>query len=135
MYRALLAADGNTPRVLEQAKAITRIPNAAETVTVFVLNVFEDSALDDNSEMVDPGRIQSVTKAEEYLIEQGLDVELLGRAGSPIETILDVTDELNIDGIYVGGPKRSPTGKVIFGSVTQDVILQSEVPVTVTIDK
>lgn len=135
MYRALLAADGNVSRVQEQAEAIARIPNAAETVSVVVLYVFEDSALDDDSNMVDPGRIQSVTGAEEYLDEQGIDVELLGRAGNPVETILDVADEYDVDGIYVGGPKRSPTGKVIFGSVTQDVIMQSDVPVTVTIDK
>lgn len=135
MYRALLAADGNVSRVQKQAEAVARIPNAAETVSVVVLYVFEDSALSDDSDMVDPGRIQSVTGAEEYLTEQGIDVELLGRAGNPVEAILDVADEYDVDGIYVGGPKRSPTGKAIFGSVTQDVIMQSDVPVTVTIDK
>lgn len=135
MYRVLLAADGDTPRVEKQAETIARLPNAAETVKAYVLYVFDESAIDDDSEMVDPRRIKAVTEAEELLADQGVDVELVGRAGKTVARILDVADEYDVEAIYVGGPKRSPTGKALFGSVVQDVILQSDVPVTVTLDR
>ena len=134
MYRVLLAADGNTSRVLEQARAIASLPQAPASVEAYVLHVFDDSAVAEDSEMLDPRRVQAVEEAEAYLADHDVHVELLSRAGDTVSTVLQVADELDVDGIYVGGPRRSPTGKAIFGSVTQQVILNSEVPVTVTID-
>jgi nucleotide-binding universal stress UspA family protein len=135
MFRVLLAAHGTTSRVRKQAEAIARLPHAAESVEAYVLYVFEESAIDDDSELVNPRWINAVTEAEEYLTEQGIDVEVLGRAGNTVARILDVAEEYEVAGLYVGGPARSPTGKAVFGSVTQDVILQSDLPVTVTIDE
>ena len=135
MYRVLLAADGNTSRVLEQAQAIASLPQAAASVEAYILHVFDDSAVEEGSDMLDPRRIQAVTEAETYLSDHDVSVELLSRAGDTVSTTLGVAEELDVDGIYVGGPKRSPTGKAIFGSVTQELILNSPVPVTVTIDK
>lgn len=135
MYRVLLAADGDAPRVRRQAEAIAKLPDAAETVEVYLLYVFDESAIDDDSEMVNPRRVKAVSEAEDFLTEHGVDVELVGRAGNTVTRVLDVADEYDVEGIYVGGPKRSPTGKALFGSVTQDVILQSDVPVTVVLDE
>lgn len=135
MFRALLAADGNTPRVQRQAEAIASLPNAATYVEAIILHVFEDSVIDDSSEMVDPRRVTAVSEAAEYLTNCGIDVELLGRGGQTVQTILGVADEYDVDRIYVGGPARSPAGKAVFGSVAQQVIIQSSVPVTVTIDQ
>jgi nucleotide-binding universal stress UspA family protein len=135
MYRVLLAADGNTSRVLEQAQAIAALPQAPAAVEAYILHVFDDSAAEEGSDMLDPRRIQAVTEAETYLSDRDVRVEVLSRAGDTVSTTLEVAEELDVDGIYVGGPKRSPTGKAIFGSVTQQLILNSPVPVTVTIDK
>lgn len=135
MFRVLLAADGDTQRVRRQADAIAQLPNASESVEVYVLYVFDDSALNDDSEMVDPRRVNAVAEVAEYLSEEEIDAELIGRAGPIVETVLNVVAEHEVDAIYIGGASRSPTGKALFGSVTQDVILQSNVPVTVTIDR
>lgn len=135
MYRALLAADGNVDRVLEQARAIRALPNSADAVSVVVLHVFDDSAVDDTSEMVTPERVNAVTEAVALLEEAGIDVETRGAAGDTAETVLRVAEEVDADGIFVGGPKRSPAGKALFGSVTQEIVLNAGRPVTVTIDR
>lgn len=135
MHRVLLAADGNASRVLEQAKAVATLPHVSDSVEVYVLHVFSDSAAEDDSDMTDPNRVQAVSEAEEFLTERGIDTETMGRAGDIVSTALQIANELDVDMLYVGGPKRSPTGKAIFGSATQELILESDVPVTVTIDQ
>lgn len=48
-----------------------------------------------------------------------------------METILDTAADVDADLIVLGGRKRSPADKALFGSVTQSVILESTVPVVV----
>lgn len=134
MYRVLLAADGNTSRVLEQAKAIAELPHASTSVKVYLLHVFDDSVAGDELEMLDPKRVGAVAEAEQFLTDRDVEVELLSRAGDTVSTVLDAAHERKVDAIYVGGPKRSPAGKALFGSVTQQLILNADIPVSVIID-
>lgn len=53
----------------------------------------------------------------------------IGRIGEPTEQILAVSEDLDARYLVVGGRKRSPTGKALFGSVTQSVLLNSSRPV------
>lgn len=53
----------------------------------------------------------------------------VGRVGDPGEEILALAERLDPRYLVVGGRKRTPAGKAIFGSVTQRVILDSERPV------
>lgn len=69
--------------------------------------------------------------AEETLGGKGL-VRSVGRVGSPTEEVVDLAEELDARYIVIGGRKRSPVGKAVFGSVTQSVLLTADRPVVTT---
>lgn len=56
-----------------------------------------------------------------------------GRVGEPVEGILAEADRLDARYVVVGGRKRSPAGKVLFGSTTQAVLLSADRPVVATL--
>lgn len=51
------------------------------------------------------------------------------RVGSPADEIISVGEEVDAHYLVIGGQRRSPTGKALFGSVTQSVLLQADRPV------
>jgi nucleotide-binding universal stress UspA family protein len=51
--------------------------------------------------------------------------------GSAADALTAYIEDNGIDHIVMGGRKQSPTGKMLFGSVTQSLILHTDVPVTV----
>ena len=59
-------------------------------------------------------------------------VETQGRVGDPAEEILMEADRLDPEFLAVGGRRRSPVGKALFGSVTQEVLLNASCPVVTT---
>jgi len=53
-------------------------------------------------------------------------------SGEVADDIIEDAEARDIDQIVLGGRKRSPAGKILFGSVTQEVLLNTDRPVTVT---
>lgn len=49
----------------------------------------------------------------------------IGLVGSPADMVVDHADESDARFIVLGPRKRSPTGKALFGSVAQTIILQA----------
>jgi nucleotide-binding universal stress UspA family protein len=47
------------------------------------------------------------------------------------ETVLDHVDSAEVELLVIGARRRSPVGKMLMGSVTQTIILRSDVPVLV----
>ena len=56
-------------------------------------------------------------------------VDIVVRIGSPADEIISVGEEVNAHYLVIGGQRRSPTGKALFGSVTQSVLLEANRPV------
>lgn len=57
------------------------------------------------------------------------DYRAVGLVGDAANTILDYADDQDARYLVIGGRKRSPAGKVIFGSVAQSVLLNADRPI------
>jgi nucleotide-binding universal stress UspA family protein len=57
------------------------------------------------------------------------EVSGVGRVGDPVEQTISVVEETDPRYLVIGGRRRSPAGKAVFGSKTQDILLRSPVPV------
>lgn len=68
-------------------------------------------------------------------VETDVEVEYVGLVGDAADTILDYADNHDARYVVVGPRKKSPTGKALFGSVSQTVLLNSNCPVVVTMSE
>lgn len=139
MFRVLLAVDTDIERALSSAQAVLDLPDASDAVRVTLLHVREDPDLAGGDGMdisaedlyeVDEFP-ESITRAAALLEEHGVDVDKRQETGDPADVIVDVADELGAERIVITGRKRTPVGKVLFGSVSQSVLLSTSLPVTV----
>lgn len=56
-------------------------------------------------------------------------VETVVRVGDPAEELMTYAEEVDARYLVIGGRQRSPTGKALFSSVTQQVLLAASMPV------
>lgn len=120
MTRVLLSIDEDESRAKSQAETVIDLLET-DDLSVDLLHVFEE-----NPEGATANQLASVRRAKELLEDAGVDVTIQGEGGNPSELIIDHAEDIDADAICIAGRKRSPTGKVVFGSVTQDVILNTE---------
>lgn len=137
MYRVLVPVDDNEDRARRQAEFVANLPSAAEEVEAHILFVFtagvrsgdmpEELRQFDSAE-----RVPAVRRAEDVFEDAGVDYEIMEDSGEAGEDIIQDAEEIDADLLVLGGRKRSPAGKILFGSVTQEVLLNTDRPVTVT---
>lgn len=139
MFKILLAVDSDKERALAGVDSIVSLPDAPQSLHVTIINVQENVAVADEASIVssedwydEKDFPLSAEKSKEKLERNNISVEMRREHGDPTEQIINVSEEIDADRIVVSGRKRSPTGKVLFGSITQSVLLESDIPVTVT---
>ncbi|UHH26815.1 universal stress protein [Halobacterium noricense] len=76
-------------------------------------------------------RRHSTTRAiSKALDDAGVNHEIRGTIGPHGDEIIRLAAEDDSGLVVVGGRKRSPTGKAVFGSTAQEVMLSAPCPVT-----
>lgn len=139
MYRIVFAIDSDEQRAQTMTETVLALPREPEDIEVTILNVFQEfDAADDmgrakSSDYFDKDDFPaSVNIVQEALEAAGAQVILQREHGDPSEKILAIAEDVDADAIAISGRKRSPAGKVLFGSVTQSVLLSATRPVIVT---
>lgn len=143
MYRVLVAVDDDEERAVAQAETLLSLPSAADEVSAVLLHVYEaidlpadeggsayveevNRSLDDLRDP--PGTVDIVA---DRLADASVDYERREAVGDPAEAVLTAAADVDADAILLGSRKRTPVGKAVFGSVSQDVILGADRPVIV----
>lgn len=65
----------------------------------------------------------------EKTLDEAQNVTVQGRVGEPVEEILAEVERRAARYLVIGGRKRTPVGKAVFGSITQSVLLNADLPV------
>ena len=125
MKSIVLGIDRNVDRAASQAETVIDLFDV-DDVRAYLLHDFVD-----NPEGASVTQVDAVKRAQELLEDAGVAVELREGSGDPAASILETADELDADAICVAGRNRSPAGKVLFGSVTQSVVLNTDRPVLI----
>lgn len=149
MYRILLPVDASDARASAQAQTVVDLADETENVTVDVLHVheavdapdvewaagggFSEQFAEEMRENVQD--LQGVPDSINHVVDRfeaaGVEYSVHEVTGEPAEAILAMADERDSDAIVIGARRRSPIGKILFGSVAQALILDSDRPVTV----
>lgn len=76
---------------------------------------------------IEDAKAEAQANAEEIASRVDLDDdrEIVGLAGNPADKIIQYSEKIDADYIVMSGRKKSPTGKALFGSVLQSVLLDA----------
>ncbi|RXK47929.1 universal stress protein [Halorientalis pallida] len=106
---------------------------------VVLYHVYEDEEFQSllearNIESADPDELArqnaTVEAAAATLRESGVDFSVGASTGDPSDELLGYIASSDIDHVFVGSRRRSRTGKAIFGSVSQQILFETDVPCT-----
>lgn len=134
----------------------TRIDSLVEAVsdvasptgaTVIIAHVFDSNSYREAVEQIletPNGDIEPDELAAQMTVTQEITDQLeaesittVSRAttGGSGEGIVEIAKDVSADRVIVGGRQRSPTGKALFGSTAQEVMLNAPCPVTFVRDQ
>lgn len=133
---AAVETDPGTRAVVEKANELATA-FGEELHVVHVTNQYESTEQVRRSSQANPGETvdtdsskrDAKTEAEEIASESAEEFTAVGLVGYPGQEILSYADDAEARFIVIGGRRRSPVGKALFGSVAQEVILGADQPV------
>jgi nucleotide-binding universal stress UspA family protein len=127
----LLPVDRDVDRALHQARYVANLPSAAERLEATVLYVFPHQDYK-GAPPHEFREIDAAVEAADFLESEGITVHREAVGGEVVASILDAAEERDVDGIVVGGRKRSGVQTVLLGSTSHDTMLSAQRPVTIT---
>jgi len=142
LQTVLLAVGKNdVDRIDELTQTVTDIagPTGASVVIAHVFSEEEYDSVVDRLDFksvseADPDAVadrhSTVRDLRSRLDDAGIGYSVLGAVGDHGTEVVSLAEDANADLVIVGGSKRSPTGKAVFGSVAQEVMLNAPCPVT-----
>jgi nucleotide-binding universal stress UspA family protein len=134
---AIIAAVSRDPdaRIVEHAARLAAaFEEELQIVNVLQLSEFVDLESEAMESAGQPKAMDEVReRAERFAAAAAEGVTdsftAVGLVGEPATEIVRHAAETDTTYLVVGGRKRSPTGKAIFGSTTQSILLNAESPV------
>ncbi|QKG92521.1 universal stress protein [Halorubrum sp. Atlit-8R] len=76
------------------------------------------------------GRHRTTRELSNLLSAAGVRHSIRGAVGDLATEVVETAEGVEADRVVVGGRRRSPTGKAVFGSAAQEVMLSAPCPVT-----
>jgi len=137
----LAVGPGDKDRTEKLVEFVVDIAGPADT-TVLLTHVFTQDEYSSTAEAlgienpteIPPDEVarrhETTQSISEILEKDGIHYEIRGAVGTHSEEITRLAVDENSGLIVVGGRKRSPTGKAVFGSTAQEVMLSAPCPVT-----
>ncbi|MFP4626267.1 MAG: universal stress protein [Natronomonas sp.] len=143
MYRVLLPLDNDEERANAQVDTLLDLPGDPEDLSVVIVHVYEeiDTPADEGGSVLIQELNESLEElrdlppavdlVENRLEEAGIEYERREKVGEAAPGILDTGEDVDADAILLGSGKHTRVGKALFGSVSQDVILEADIPVII----
>ena len=137
----LAVGPGDADRSEQLVEAVIEVADPAGA-PVTLGHVFTNSEYDevvtrlelDDDASIDPDGVathhSTIRTLAATLDDHDIEYEIRGAVGDHGPAIVDLATEIDADRVVVGGRRRSPTGKAVFGSTAQEVLLSAPCPVT-----
>lgn len=138
----LLAVGGTSDDRYGRLAAVTEDIVSPSDAEVVLGHVFDEDDYDETVERLEfdentdvspdtvAGRNVTVRTLRERFETSGIDVRHRGAVGDRAAEVVTFAEEEDADLVVVGGRRRSPTGKAVFGSTAQEILLDAPCPVT-----
>ena len=139
MTRTLVPLDGSDPSIEALRYALEHFGDG----TIVCLTVIDPVEAGYTTQVNVPGYsqewFQEAQDSAEHLFEEahaiaepyGTDVETATEVGRPSRTIVEFSEEHDIDNVVMGSHGREGVSRILVGSVAETVMRRSSVPVTI----